>query len=224
MTDLLESPDSLGLVSICRIYRNVTGWLSPIPRIKMFSSKTFGVEKQNLRRQGMIFGNSHFSSVCAHCAVGKHNFWREFYRIGCGWVVVCCCVQKGGDYWTVNPLFTSSWTEAVVCKRAICSRLKLHLPLNNHSPSSDCASSCGNLFNRQINSHWSGWNTWAEEEDIWYLWAILRRRDLSFEKRARSRSSQDASAGKAQFFPRLKAIDYKSIWMRIKQSLADLCF
>ena len=70
----------------------------------MFSSKTFGVEKQNSRRKGMIFGNSHFSSVCAHCAVGKHNFWRKFYRIGCGWVVVCCCVQKGGDYWTVNPL------------------------------------------------------------------------------------------------------------------------
>ena len=22
----------------------------------------------------MIFGNSHFSSVCAHCAVGKHHF------------------------------------------------------------------------------------------------------------------------------------------------------
>ena len=47
------------------------------------------------------------------------SIWQFFYRIGCGWVVVCCCVLQGGDYWTVNPLFTFSRTEAVDCKRQL---------------------------------------------------------------------------------------------------------
>ena len=34
----------------------------------------------------MIFGNSPFSSVCAHSAVGKHNFWRNSIGLAAaGW-------------------------------------------------------------------------------------------------------------------------------------------
>ena len=204
MPDLLESPDSLGLVSICRIYGSVTGWLTPIPRIIMFSSKTFGVEKQNSRRKGMIFGNSHFSSVCAHCAVGKHNFWREFYRIGCGWVVVCCCVQKGGDYWTVNPLsvrrrprFAKEWFAGA--RR----RLKLNF---QRTP----------LASIELRQNWRS-ELSARLQFVCLsvkelmlgsfvdLCEVLWVGDLSFGPiliwGGRGTSSQDASPGKAQFFP-----------------------
>ena len=212
MTDLLESPDSLGLVSICRIYGSVTGWLTPIPRIIMFSSKTFGVEKQNSRRKGMIFGNSHFSSVCAHCAVGKHHFWREFYRIGCGWVVVCCCVQKGGDYWTVNPLsvrrrprFAKEWFAG---KRR---RLKLNFTAKN-SPGFNWIETKLEIWTLRQTAIClficEGTHAW---QFCWFVWEALSggfKFWANFDLRGKRNQQPGCLARKGPVLSWLKAIDY----------------
>ena len=74
-------------------------------------SQNFNVFKQNFWGREAKFEEarndfwkfSFFQRVRTLCG-RKTQFLAKFYRIGCGWVVVCCCVQKGGDYWTVNPL------------------------------------------------------------------------------------------------------------------------
>ena len=62
---------------------------------------------------------------------------------------------------------------------------------------------------------------WIEDEDMKFWGGGF---DISFGGKFGGggvAGCQDAAAGKAQFFPRLKAIDY-GYGMRIKQSLTDL--
>ena len=133
MPDLLESPDSLGLISICRIY-----WERH--RVTHPHSQNFNVFKQNIWGREAKFEEerndfwkfSFFQRVRTLCG-RKTQFLAkilsDWLRLG-GGLLLC---TKRGRLLDCKPTFSP--TAAPVCKRVVCrSKTQIKVELSKNLP------------------------------------------------------------------------------------------